>query len=106
MQPSSSGLLVIWAYSEKCQLGGRNSFQPGLTGPNDLSAGGDETELGNVDLEDGTLGEDTKGGVQRGLGVLLDAEDGELERGLELGCGTSTCVKTNTVHLHLVNNSR
>jgi hypothetical protein len=56
-----------------------------LTRPDDLSARGDHTELGDVDLEDGTLCEDTKGGVERRLGVLLDAEDGELEGSLELG---------------------
>lgn len=58
----------------------------GLTGPNDLSSGRDETQLADVDFEDRTLGQDTQGGVQRGLRVLLHAEDGQLEGGLEFGC--------------------
>lgn len=34
-----------------------------LTRPDDLSASGDHTQLGDVDLDNGTLGEDTERGV-------------------------------------------
>lgn len=55
------------------------------TRPHDLAACRDETELADVDLDDSTLGQDTERGVQRRLGVLLYAQDWQLERRLELG---------------------
>ena len=51
--------------------------------PYDLSASGDHTEFGHVDLDDCTLGENTELRVHGRLRVLLDADDGELEGGLE-----------------------
>jgi len=56
----------------------------GVFSENDLSTGGDHTELGDVDFDDGTLGQHTKLGVHRRLGVLLDTEDVQLERCLEV----------------------
>lgn len=47
----------------------------GVLSKDDLSSCSDHTQLGDVDLNDGTLGEDTKLSVHGGLGVLLDAED-------------------------------
>lgn len=45
-------LCVLWGVS---QITGRRQR---LTRPDDLSAGGDHTQLAHVDLEDGTLGQD------------------------------------------------
>ena len=53
--------------------------------PYDLSAGGDHTELGHIHLNDCTLGEHTELRVHWRLRVLLDANDRELEGGLEGG---------------------
>lgn len=50
-----------------------------------LSGGGDEAQLGDVDFEHGTLGQDTQLSVERVLGVLLDGQDGELDGDTELG---------------------
>jgi hypothetical protein len=46
--------------------------------PDNLAVGGDHTQLGDVDFEDCSLGQDTELSVQGVLGVLLDGEDGQL----------------------------
>lgn len=46
--------------------------------PDNLAVGGDHTQLGDVDFEDRSLGQDTELSVQGVLGVLLDGEDGQL----------------------------
>lgn len=53
--------------------------------PDNLAARGDETKLGDVDFDDGTLGQDTQLSVQGVLGVLLDGENGELNSDTEFG---------------------
>lgn len=54
--------------------------------PDDLAACSDETELGDVHLDDGTLGDDAELGVHGRLRVLLDADDRQLEGRLQFGC--------------------
>lgn len=56
----------------------------GVFAPDDLAAGGDETELADVDLNDRTLGNDTKLRVEGRARILLHSDNGELERGLQL----------------------
>lgn len=58
--------------------------------PDDLTTRGDETKFGDVDFDDGTLGQDTQLGVQGVLGVLLDGKDGELNGDTEFGAGKSS----------------
>ena len=53
--------------------------------PDDLSVGGDHTQLGDVDLDDCSLGQDTELGVQRVLGVLLDGQNGQLHGNSHFG---------------------
>lgn len=55
--------------------------------PDDLSVGGDHTQLGDVDLDDCSLGQDTELSVQRVLGVLLDGQDGQLHGNSHFGAG-------------------
>lgn len=52
--------------------------------PYDLSACRDETQFGDVDFDDGSLGQDSQLGVERVLRVLLDAQDGQLHGDAEL----------------------
>lgn len=58
-----------------------------ITTPHDLSTSRHQTQLRDVDLDDGTLGQHTKLCVQRVLGVLLDGDDGQLDGNAELGVG-------------------
>lgn len=53
--------------------------------PDDLSVGGDHTQLGDVDLDDCSLGQDTELSVQRVLGVLLDGQNGQLHGNSHFG---------------------
>lgn len=46
--------------------------------PDDLAIGGDHTQLGDVDFEDRSLGQDTELSIQGVLGVLLDGKNGQL----------------------------
>jgi hypothetical protein len=55
--------------------------------PDNLTGGSDETQFGDVDFDDGTLGQDTQLGVKRVVGVLLDGEDGQLNGDTEFGAG-------------------
>lgn len=57
----------------------------GVATPDNLSTSGDETEFADVDLDDGTLGQNTQLGVERVLGVLLDTDDGQLNGNAKLG---------------------
>ena len=59
----------------------------GPTTPNDLTTGGNETEFADIDLDDGTLGEDAQLGIHRILRVLLHRKDGELNGHAEFGVG-------------------
>ena len=47
--------------------------------PDDFTCGGDKAELADVDLDDGTLGDDAKRRIKVGLRVFLDADDIEAE---------------------------
>lgn len=47
--------------------------------PDDLAIGGDHTQLGDVDLDDCSLGQDSELCVQRVLRVLLDGQNGQLD---------------------------
>lgn len=53
--------------------------------PDNLTGSGNETQLGDVDLNDCSLGQDTQLGIKRVLGVLLDGQDGELHGDSQLG---------------------
>ncbi|KAG5459116.1 MAG: hypothetical protein BJ554DRAFT_522 [Olpidium bornovanus] len=55
--------------------------------PDDLSAGRDEAQFADVDLDHGSLGDDAERGVERALRVLLDTDDWQLESCPELGVG-------------------
>lgn len=55
--------------------------------PDDLAAGGDEPELGDIDLDNSTLSQDAELCVERILGVLLDREDGQLHSHSQFGAG-------------------
>ena len=55
--------------------------------PDDFSSGGDETQLADVDLEDGSLGDDPQAGVHGGGWVALDPNDGKVEGRVQLGVG-------------------
>lgn len=68
----------------------------GPTTPDDLSTSCDQTELGNVDFDDGTLGQNTKLGVHGVLRVLLDGNDGELDGDTEFGVGDIGLLVTET----------
>lgn len=57
----------------------------GIATPDDLSTSGYETKFADVDLDNGTLGQNTQLGVERVLRVLLDADDGELDSDTKLG---------------------
>ena len=52
--------------------------------PDDLAALGDETELADVHLDDGTFGHDAERREQCRARVLLDANDWQAEGGLQL----------------------
>ena len=66
----------------------------GILAPNDLPAGGDEAEVAHVDLDDRTLGDHAELCVHGGLGVLLDADDIQVERTLELRVGHVSLCET------------
>lgn len=67
----------------------------GVAAPGDLAAGGDQPELGHVDLDDGALAQDAQLRVQRLLRVLLDADDGQLQGDAQLGmCHVGLLVST------------
>lgn len=53
--------------------------------PDNLAGGGDETQLGDVDLDNGTLRQNTQLGEEGVVGVLLDGEDGQLNSHTEFG---------------------
>jgi len=53
--------------------------------PDDLTAGRNKTKLGDVDLNNCTLGQNTELGVQRVLGVLLNGQNGQLDSDTEFG---------------------
>lgn len=53
--------------------------------PDNLTGSGNKTQLGDVDLNDCSLGQDTQLGIERVLGVLLDGQDGELHGDSKLG---------------------
>lgn len=53
--------------------------------PDNLTGSGNKTQLGDVDLNDCSLGQDTQLGIERVLGVLLDGQDGELHGDSQLG---------------------
>lgn len=57
--------------------------------PDDFAVGGDHTQLGDVDFEDRSLGQDTELSVQRVLGVLFDGEDGQLHGDSHFRAGKS-----------------
>lgn len=57
--------------------------QKSLT-PDDLAALCDQTELTDVDLDDCSLGDDPKCGVEGRGGVLLHTQDGQAECRLQL----------------------
>ena len=99
MSATHDATLVFWLVRDLCVLAcvGMKQNQSRYTAlqrpldmrthlaPHDLSAGGDHTKLGYVDLHNCTLGENTELRVHGRLRVLLDADDGELEGGLEGG---------------------
>lgn len=68
----------------------------GPTTPDDLATSGDKTKFRNVDLDDGTLGQDTELGVHGVLRVLLDGDDGELDSDTEFGVGDICLLVTET----------
>jgi hypothetical protein len=53
--------------------------------PDNLTGSGNKTQLGDVDLNDCSLGQDTQLGIERVLGVLLDGQDRELHSDSQLG---------------------
>mmetsp|Transcript_31690 Transcript_31690/g.69292 ORF Transcript_31690/g.69292 Transcript_31690/m.69292 type:complete len:273 (-) Transcript_31690:60-878(-) len=53
--------------------------------PDDLARGGHQAEVGAIHLDDRPLCDHAERGVQRRLRILFDADEVELERGLELG---------------------
>ena len=56
MQPSFSGLFVIWAYSAQYrQLSPSHVFPETLTSPHNFTTRSNHTQFGNVDLDNGTL---------------------------------------------------
>ena len=57
----------------------------GPSTPHDLATRGDQSQLAHVDLEDCPLGQNAKLGVHGVLGVLLDGDDGQLNRDSKLG---------------------
>ena len=57
----------------------------GVTTPDNLSTSSDKTKFADVDLDNGTLGQNTQLSVKRVLGVLLDADDGQLNGNAKLG---------------------
>ena len=113
MQPSFSGLFVTWAYLPtgrekekrfshcsyvdckygsllyKVQMCSTKACHPTLTSltPDDLSPLCDQTQLADVDLHNGSLGDDPQRGVEGGRGVFLHPQDGQAERGLQLWVG-------------------
>lgn len=52
--------------------------------PDDFSSLCDQTQLADIDLHYCSFGDDAQGGVEGRGGVLLHAEDGEAEGGLQL----------------------
>lgn len=52
--------------------------------PDDFSSLCDQTQLADIDLHHCSFGDDAQGGVEGRGGVLLHAEDGEAEGGLQL----------------------
>lgn len=59
----------------------------GPSTPNNLAAGSDHAQFTDVDLDDGSLGQDAELGVHGGLRVLLDAQKRELDGDSEFRVG-------------------
>ena len=59
---------------------------------------GDKTQFTDVDFNDGPLGDDAKLCVKWGLGVLLDPNEGEVERGFELRMGYMSFFESEGLH--------
>ena len=57
----------------------------GILSPHYFAACGNHAQLRDIDLNDGTLGDDPKGCVHGARGISLRADDGQIERGLQLG---------------------
>lgn len=53
--------------------------------PDNLTGGGNKTQLGNVDFDNRSLGQNTQLSVERVLGVLLDGKDGQLNSDSKFG---------------------
>lgn len=68
----------------------------GITTPGNLARRGNHTEIGNVDLDDGTLGKNTELGIEGVAGILLDAENGELDGDVEGRVGDVGLLVTET----------
>lgn len=64
-------------------LGGVGDLGPFT--PDNLTRGGNKTQLGDIDLNDCSLGQDTQLSIERVLGVLLDGQNGELHGDSQLG---------------------
>ena len=47
----------------------------GIFAPDNLASGGDKTELGHVDFQHGSLGDNAELGVEGRLRILLDTND-------------------------------
>lgn len=67
-----------------------------ITTPGNLARCGNHTEIGNVNFDDGALGQNTELGIEGVAGVLLDAEDGELDRDVEGRVGDVRLLVTET----------
>lgn len=67
-----------------------------ITTPGNFARRGHHTKIGNVDLDNGTLGQNTKLGIKGVAGVLLDAENGELDRDIEGRVGDVGLLVTET----------
>lgn len=85
-QPSFSGSSAIHV---SIKFAPRNTVV--LTGnlsistPDNLSRSRRQSQLADVDLDDGTLRQNTKSCVKRLLGVLLDSNDRDLDRDAQCG---------------------
>lgn len=53
--------------------------------PDNFTGSGNKTQLGHVDFDNGSLGQDTQLGIEGVLGVLLDGENGKLNSDSEFG---------------------
>jgi hypothetical protein len=68
----------------------------GVFAPNNLAGGSHQTQLTHIHFNNGTLSDHTQVGVQRTGRVLLDAQDVQVEGGLELGVGHMCPLHTQT----------